>query len=297
MQTSSKALKESPAVFLKTEDGVAINAVEQNDLPRYLDFDGYFDELSLPMPTNYQDKLRFFEKEGFIQKQDDGRYRISVLGMVCFGKDLKSISSMQRRAVRVVTYAGTSRATGSHEDIWSKGYALCFEEIIASLLRLFAEQETFQNGIRKQNYAYDELVLRECLANMLIHGDLSARGAGPLVEVFSDRIEFSNPSRSLLDPDHVIEMIPSADNEKLALFMHRIGIGDERGSGFDKIMEATERSHTPSPLVESESGFIRVTVSRCQDFAHEDRASLLRDLYYHAVLAYVNRSPMTNVSL
>lgn len=226
-----------------------------------------------------------------------GRYRVSILGMVCFGKDLKSISSMQRRAVRVVTYAGTSRATGSHEDIWSKGYALCFEEIIASLLRLFRRTGNISKRHLQQNYAYDELVLRECLANMLIHGDLSVRGAGPLVEVFSDRIEFSNLSRSLLDPDHVIEMIPSADNEKLALFMHRIGIGDERGSGFDKVMEATERSHTPSPLVESESGFIRVTVSRGQDFAHEDRASLLRDLYYHAVLAYVNRSPMTNVSL
>ena len=306
VQSSTKPLKECPAVekalyaalaSSAAEDGVAVNAVEANDLPRYLDFDGYFDALALPIPTNFGDKLSAFEKEGFLQKQDDGRYRISVLGMVCFAKDLKMVPSMRRRAVRVVTYAGPSRTSGSHEDAWSKGYALCFEEIISSLLRLFAEQETFQNGIRQQNYSYDELVLRECVANMLIHGDLSARGAGPLIEIFSNRVEFSNPSRSVLDSDHVIEMIPSADNEKLALFMHRIGIGDERGSGFDKIMEATERTHSPSPLVESEIGFVRVTVFRGQGFAKEDQASLLRDLYYHAVLSYVNRSPMTNASL
>lgn len=196
-----------------------------------------------------------------------------------------------------MTYAENNRTGGSHEEIWTKGYGLCFEEVISSFLRLFAEKETFQNGIRKENHQYSELILRECLANEMIHGDLSARGAGPLVEIFPNRIEFSNPSRSILDSDHVIEMVPSADNEKLVFLMHRIGIGDERGSGFDKIMAECERNHIASPLVESQQGFVRVTVFDGQTFKEEGTTSLLRDIYYHAVLCYVNRVPMTNSSL
>lgn len=45
---------------------------------------------------------------------------------------------------------------------------------------------------------YPELAIRELVGNMLIHQDLTIRGGGPLVEVFDDRVEFSNPGASLI---------------------------------------------------------------------------------------------------
>ena len=41
--------------------------------------------------------------------------------------------------------------------------------------------------------ALDERAVREILANALIHQDLAVTGSGPVVEVFSDRVDFTNP--------------------------------------------------------------------------------------------------------
>jgi len=38
---------------------------------------------------------------------------------------------------------------------------------------------------------YPDVAVRELVANALIHQDLSVTGAGPTVEVFSDRLEIT----------------------------------------------------------------------------------------------------------
>ena len=44
-----------------------------------------------------------------------------------------------------------------------------------------------------------EIAIRELVANALIHQDFNITGAGPMVEIFSDRMEISNPGAPLID--------------------------------------------------------------------------------------------------
>lgn len=42
---------------------------------------------------------------------------------------------------------------------------------------------------------YSELALRELIANALIHKDFTVTGAGPMVEIYDDRIEVTTLAR------------------------------------------------------------------------------------------------------
>lgn len=86
---------------------------------------------------------------------------------------------------------------------------------------------------------YPETALSELIANALIHQDFRL-GGGPKVEVFDNRIEITNPGAPLIDPRRFIDHPPRSRNEVLAGMMRRLSIGDVRGSGIDKVIEACE---------------------------------------------------------
>ena len=80
---------------------------------------------------------------------------------------------------------------------------------------------------------FPEIEVRELVANMLVHQDLAVTGAGPMVEIFADRIEISNPGESLVATDRLIDAPPRTRNEAMAAIMRRVGICEERGSGIE----------------------------------------------------------------
>ena len=106
---------------------------------------------------------------------------------------------------------------------------------------------------RKSIFSYPEIAIRELVANMLIHQDFEQHGTNPMVEVFSDRIEFSNPGAPLINIERIIDTVPVSRNENIAGFMHKCGICEERGSGYDKIVLATGENSMLSPRLENQS--------------------------------------------
>jgi hypothetical protein len=54
-------------------------------------------------------------------------------------------------------------------------------------------------------------VIRELFVNALGHQDFSMTGTGPMVEVFVDRIEFSNPGLPLIDVLRFIDHSPGLE--------------------------------------------------------------------------------------
>jgi predicted HTH transcriptional regulator len=78
------------------------------------------------------------------------------------------------------------------------------------------------------------LAIRELVANAMIHQDMTITGAGPQIEMFSDRIEISNPGIPLVQPDRMVDLPPRSRNAALATLMRRMGFCEEQGSGLDK---------------------------------------------------------------
>jgi ATP-dependent DNA helicase RecG len=82
---------------------------------------------------------------------------------------------------------------------------------------------------------YPQLAIRELVADALIHQDFNLTGTGPMVEIFPERIEITDPGSSLIDPQRIIDEPPRSRNEDLARFMRLVNICEERGSGVDKV--------------------------------------------------------------
>jgi len=56
---------------------------------------------------------------------------------------------------------------------------------------------------------------------------MTVRGAGPQIELFSDRIEITNPGSPLVQTDRMIDLPPQSRNEALAFLMRRMNICEE----------------------------------------------------------------------
>ena len=118
-----------------------------------------------------------------------------------------------------------------------------------------------------------------------------------MIEIFSDRIEITNPGKPLIDTDRFLDTPPRSRNERLASFMRRIGVCEERGSGIDKIVYETELYQLPAPLFEVVEDNTRAILFAHRPLKKMDKADRIRACYLHACLKYVNREYMTNTSL
>jgi predicted HTH transcriptional regulator len=138
--------------------------------------------------------------------------------------------------------------------------------------------------------------VREVLANALIHQDLNMEGASVMVEIYGDRVEFSNPGEPIVPTERFIDGYQSR-NERMADLMRRMHICEERSSGIDKLVNAAEVFQLPAPEFRVGHRRTQVIIYGPKPFADMDRADRIRACYQHCVLRYVMNERMTNQSL
>src|SRR5208337_1323307 len=92
------------------------------------------------------------------------------------------------------------------------------------------------------------------------HQDFSVMGTGPMVEVFSNRIEITNAGEPLIKTERFLDSPPKSRNDALASLMRRFGVCEERGSGIDKVVAQVELYQLPAPLFEAPLGFTRAVL-------------------------------------
>lgn len=191
---------------------------------------------------------------------------------------------------------GAAKVTRPEQE-GKRGYAAGFEGLISYINGLLPANEVVGQALRKPVPVYPEPAIRELVANALIHQDLSITGAGPMVELFSDRMEITNPGAPLVDTQRLLDSPPRSRNEALASLMRRIGICEERGSGVDKVVFQTELYQLPAPAFEVVGESTRSTLFTPRQLVKMDPEDRLRAVYLHACLRYVERDFMTNTTL
>jgi ATP-dependent DNA helicase RecG len=152
-------------------------------------------------------------------------------------------------------------------------------------------------ALRKDVPMYLELAVRELVANAIIHQDFSLRGTGPMIEVFSDRMEITNPGIPLVKTERFLDSPPRSRNERLASFLRRIGVCEERGIGFDKVVFQTEFYQLLAPVIEVTGEHTRVTLFIHKPLNQMEREEKIHACYLQTCLKYVTREFMTNASL
>ena len=279
------------------EDGVATERAPADEVLRLLDYPTYFDLLERPLPANRDGILAALADDRLIRPCDAGGWNITNLGAILFAKRLDAFHSLRRKAVRVIQYRGTGRTETLREQEGDKGYACGFEGLIGYINGLLPANEVIEQALRKTVPVFPELAVRELVPNALIHQDLFVTGAGPMVEIFDDRIEITNPGEPLVDPQRFVDTPPKSRNEPLASLMRRFRICEERGSGIDKVVFQVELFQLPAPLFEVPEGFTRTILFAHKALSAMDKDDRVRACYLHACLKYVTRGFLTNASL
>jgi len=302
----TKKLSEYPALQAQLWDRIrnsrfeeqyAKQDLELREALQLLDYTIYFDLKGIPLPTNINGIAHYMLEEEIIVKHDNDLYAITNLGAILFAKRLSSFPRIARKAIRVIQYKGNNRLDILKEDVGTKGYAAGFTGLIKYIEALIPTQEIISGAIREKKSAYPILAIREAVANALIHQDFSITGTGPLVEIFQNRIEITNPGTPLVDIKRIIDNPPRSRNEKLAALMRRLGICEELGTGWDKIVESCERLQLPAPKIDLYEESTKVTLFSEIPFSSIPAEDKLWACYLHACIKYVQGEQLTNSSL
>ena len=276
---------------------VAAEKLGAQDVLRLLDYPSYFRLLNLPLPDGHAALLQALVADRLIERMDSGHWRIFNLGALLLAHRLADFGSLGRKAVRLVRYKGDDRLQAEPEPQFPAGYAAVYESLIGAIHQRLTGNEVIGKALRADVRMYPDLAIRELVANALFHQDLSVSGSGPMVEIFSNRLEVTNPGIPLMDTQRLLDCPPRSRNEALASLMRRMQMCEERGTGVDKVVRSCELHQLPAPSFDKVEGSTRATLYALRPLTRMEAEDRIRAVYWHACLRHVCGQHTHNASI
>ena len=260
----------------------------------------YFELTQQRLPDNRTGIFKHLTRDRLIVKETGGHWSVTNLGAILFAKRLDDFDwELARKAVRFAAYAGNGRASRvTHRRDWERGYAVVFSDLVEYVNALVPANEFIGPALRTEHRPFSEVAVRELIANALVHQDMTVTGAGPLIELFRDRIEITNPGVPLIEPERIIGAEPRWRNGALVALMRRMRLCEGTGSGIDNVVAEVE-SYLAPPLdfqVYPRPGATRVVLSAPRQFKDMTPAERVHACYQHAVLRHSIGETMRNAT-
>ena len=277
------------------ETAIALDGCSAADVIKLIDTQAYFDMMELPYPTSQDGVIERLIMDGLIVDKEDG-ISITNLGGILFAKNLHDFKNLERKIVRVVQYKGNNKIETILDEEFPQGYAVGFASLVKFINDLLPKNEVIGEALRRDVRMYPQLAIRELVANSIIHQDFKISGTSTIIEIYNDRIEFSNAGAPLIDTIRFIDEYRSR-NEKMASLMRRLKICEEKGSGIDKVIFQCEFYQLPAPYFVSNEVHTKVILYAHKQLREMDRNDKIRAVYQHASLKWVSNDYMTNQTL
>lgn len=273
---------------------MALTDVTADEVLNLLDYSSYFQLSGRIFPETKTAILLALADEKFVVKQNE-KWNITNLGALLFAFDLAKFKELEFKTLRIVLYKGKNRLEAHPEIDFKEGYACGFEHFVQFIMER-TSIEVIEKALRETKASYPERAIREILANSLIHQNLWQKGMYVIVEIFSDRIEMTNPGTPLVDVNRFIDAPPTSRNEKIALLMRRFEICEQRGSGIDRAIKAIEDAYLPAPEFIRGNNYTKVFIYPKKSFSQMSKEDRIRACYQHCCLKYMEKEQMTNQS-
>lgn len=273
----------------------AVDGLDDQQVVDLLDIQTFFDLMKLPYPTERAGVLDRLTRERLIDRTG-ASFAIRRLGALLLAKKLDAFPDLGRKAVRVIVYAGVSKLETRLDQSGNRGYAVGFPGLVGYVMAQLPQNEIIENALRRSVKLLPEDAVRELVANALIHQDFTIGGAAPMIEIYSNRMEISNPGDPIVPVERFIDGYQSR-NERLAGLMRRMDICEERSSGIDRVVQLVEGFQLPAPDFRASYRRTAVTIYGPRAFEAMDRDDRVRACYQHCALKWVMKERMTNQSL
>lgn len=237
-------------------------------------------------------------RDGIIE-QSGGVYNITNLGAFTFSKNLDTFEGLKSKSLRIIRYKGNNKLATLVDETLSTGIAVGFEWVLKCIKdNLPKNPEILKEGgqiISETDFPL--LVIREIVANQVVHQDFSIKGSSPMIEIFDNRVVFTNPGAPLNKPERLLDLPPYSRNEALADLFRKMHLVESRGSGIDKVVITLEMENLPAPDISSEGDFTTVTLFARRNIQDLDDREKINTIFYHAARLYIEKDYMTNRSI
>ena len=280
------------------EERLALSDLEMDDLSDLLDAEAFFDLMGVRFPMSYQAAVPFLAEQDIVRKQDNGRFSITNLGALLISRRLRDFPGLRKRVLRVVRFQGKGSIDIVDDQEFNEGYALALPRAEAHIMSSISARDEQVGAFRRVVYEYPRSAVRELLANAVIHQDLTITNSGPLVAIYQNRIEFSNPGASLIPLNKVLNAFPKTRNNRLVGLLRQMDLCEEGGTGWDRVVAACEEAHMMAPCIESsEETGTKVTLYSGSGYERMTRRERMDAAYWHACLMYAQSEAANNSSL
>lgn len=279
---------------LSFEHRVAKSGLSADDVTDLLECSKLFELLHKNIPSEKRLMMNQLEEYGLIASKN-GSYDILNLGAILFAKRLKDFPTLESKEIIVRRYQGTNNRTLALEYRCQTGYAVGFEDLIT-----FVGQNTSIEHIdikRTSVPTYPWVAIREFAANMMVHQDFAVRGMPLTIEIFTNRLSFTNPGTSLNDINRLIDLPPHSRNEVLAQMMFLLEMCERRGSGIDRAADAIGKMTLPAYKVQSGDDYTRITLFPKKNVNEMTREERIAVCYQHTCLLYEDGLSVNNQSV
>lgn len=131
-----------------------------------------------------------------------------------------------------------------------------FNEAVFFLEKHLSKGSKIEGVNRKEEYEIPLEVLREAVANAIVHRDYSITGTSITVEIYSDRVEITNPGGLPPGLDRKnFGKISVRRNERIADLFYRMKKVEKIGSGIQRIRSIMKQMELEPPEFEINSSF------------------------------------------
>lgn len=188
---------------------------------------------------------------------------LTNLGILWFGERADRAALLYAPLVQCIKYDERGQKVRKH--LWVD-FDLNPVELIEAVWREVPEwKESYElpDGLfRKTVPHYDEVVVRELLANALVHRPYTQRG-DVFLNLYPDRLEVHNPGLLPIGvtPSNILH-VTSKRNQHLAKVFYDLGLMEGEGSGFDRMYEVLLSTGRPVPEVAEGNDRVTVTVRK-----------------------------------
>ena len=276
------------------ESDIAKCQLTSSEVVSLLSTETFFDLLQQPYPQSQKGVIEKLVSSHLVVQQES-YFGITNMGALLFAKKINDFDDIVRKAVRVIVYKHKNKVETIRDISGAMGYAVGFRGLVSWINSQLPANEEIGKALRKDKKMYPEIALRELLVNALVHQDFKAQGC-PTVEIYSDRIEISNPGIPLIGVERFIDEYISR-NEKFARLMRQLRLCEEKGSGMDKVVFYNELYQLPALNIQLQDNRTVVTMYAYKPLNDTDRTDKIRACYQHACLKYVSNEKMTNQTL
>lgn len=240
--------------------------------------------------------------------------KLTIFGLIAFAKDGTVDELMNNVYIDFKYFHGKEKVSNDLSDIYKDRREFHgdirhqFEEAFGYLMNYIKRDWPVggainkTTGLREDVYVLPEEAFREALANAIAHRDYLLDSSCVNINLFSDRVEMTNPGESLVAIEDLDKTDSKARNPILMEYLKTFQITDKSARGILTIKQAARKKGLLDPKFENVSGSFRAVLYFAAPYSDQDSDWVkdiaqkhgLKDTQQHALVFIKNNGAISN---